>query len=119
MAIYNKGIYDISDYLQTYQDSNGGGGTDYLNSDIVALFKQQSGQDISQGINAVLAGLNDHDKAANVACLKNRFYYGQTDFRKTPRCSVQGYFLIIFSALIAVTILVKCKSINTMILSFY
>jgi chitin synthase len=78
----------------------------------VALFKQQTGQDITQAMDAVLAGLSAHDSAANKACLANRFYYGETDFRKTARCTVQSYLLVVFSALIAATILIKCKCVS-------
>jgi chitin synthase len=108
MAVYNNRIYDLSDYIQTYNDNNGGGGADYLSSDVVAVFKQQSGQDITKEIEAVFGAMSEHDKAAHKACLNNRFMYGQTDFRKTARCTVQGYFLIAFSAVIAFTILIKC-----------
>jgi chitin synthase len=56
-------------------DNDSEGGYDYLNRDILALFKQQTGQDITQAMDAILAGLSAHDSAANNACLANRFYY--------------------------------------------
>ncbi|CAG7853145.1 Chitin synthase 6; AltName: Full=Chitin-UDP acetyl-glucosaminyl transferase 6; AltName: Full=Class-V chitin synthase 6 [Serendipita indica DSM 11827] len=107
VAIIDQKLYDLSDYLQTYEDTHGQGGYDYLNSDIVALFKQQVGQDITKNVKAILDGLDDHQRAANKACLNNRFYIGRTDFRKDARCTVQGYLLVTFSAIIAVTILIK------------
>jgi chitin synthase len=109
MAVYNNRIYDLSDYIQTLSDNNGGGGYDYLDKNVVDVFKQQPGQDITQAVDSVFSNLSDHSVAAHKACLNNRFMYGQTDFRLTPRCTVQGYMLIVASALIALTILVKCK----------
>ena len=45
-----------------------------------------------------------------MTCLKNAFYRGEKDFRKSPRCTANNYILLAFSVLIAVTILAKCKS---------
>jgi chitin synthase len=111
MAVYNDRIYDLSDYLQTLMDNNGGGGYDYLDKDFVALFKQQAGQDITKAVDNVFMTLSDHSVRAHKACLNNRFMYGRTDFRLTARCTVQAYLLIVASAIIAFTILIKCKHV--------
>lgn len=109
LAVYNDRIYDLSDYLATYTANNGGGGYDYIDKDLVSLFKQQAGQDITKAADTLFATMSDHDVKAHKACLNNRFMYGRTDFRLTPRCTVQGYLLIVASVIIALTILVKCK----------
>ncbi len=109
MAVYNDRIYDLSDYLATLTASNGGGGYDYIDKDVLSLFKQQAGQDITKPMDALFAAMSDHDVKAHKACLNNRFMYGKTDFRLTPRCTVQGYLLIVASVIIALTILVKCE----------
>lgn len=113
LAVYNERIYDLSDYIQTYNDNNGSGGYDYLDADIVALFKQQPGQDITEEADAIFENMTERNRVANKACLNNRFMYGQTDFRKTARCTVQGYMLVVASALIASTILIKCMSLSS------
>ena len=69
LAIYENKLYDISDYLQTFEDNNGSGGYDYLNSDLVAIFKQQPGQDITKSVNNLFAAMDEGDVTANKACL--------------------------------------------------
>ena len=108
MAIYNTKIYDLSDYLKTLADNNGGAGYDYLDSDLVALFKQQPGQDITKSVDKVFASMDASKTSATKTCLNNLFLVGETDFRKGPRCQIPNYLLLAFSALIALTILVKC-----------
>ncbi|KAG8759694.1 hypothetical protein FRC14_005272 [Serendipita sp. 396] len=107
IGIYRKEVYDLSDYVYTLNQNNGGGGYDYINGDVVDVFRQQTGQDITKALDSVLEGLTERQVTANMACLKNRFYYGKTDFRETPRCTIQGYLLVAFSVIIAATILVK------------
>lgn len=108
MAIYNTKIYDLSDYLQTLSDNNGGAGYNFLDSDLVALFKQQPGQDITKSADKVFASMDANKALATKTCLNNLFLVGETDFRKGPRCQVPNYLLLAFSALIAFTILIKC-----------
>jgi chitin synthase len=109
MAIYNNNIYDLSDYLQTLSDNNGGTGYNYLANDLVALFKQQPGQDITKSADQVYASMDASTASATKICLNNMFYVGETDFRKGARCQVPNYLLLAFSALIAFTIVIKCK----------
>ena len=69
MAIYNTQIYDLSDYLQILSDDNGGSGYNYLDSDLVAHFKQQPGQDITKSADKVFASM-DASKVSET-CLNN------------------------------------------------
>ena len=71
MAIYNTQIYDLSDYLQTLSDNNGGSGYNYLDSDLVALFKQQPGQDITKSADKVFASMDASKVSATKTCLNN------------------------------------------------
>lgn len=119
MAIYAGSVYDLSDYLQTLNDNNGGAGYNYLDSDLVDIFKQQPGQDVTKAVNRLFGSLSSNAVAANKACLNNRFLLGKTDFRKTPRCTAQGWLLVAFSAIIASTILVKCECIISLFGSSY
>jgi chitin synthase len=103
-------VYDLSDYVNTLT-INEGATTPYqfLNTDIVNVFKQQAGQDISKNLNTVIAGLDAQTSAENVNCIKNMFYLGEVDFRTTPRCTVQSYLLLVFTGILCASIALKCK----------
>ncbi|KAG1857448.1 glycosyltransferase family 2 protein [Suillus subluteus] len=99
-AIWESGIYDLTDYINTVTINQGATSVyQFLSTDVSDVFKQQAGQDITKPLNAALAGLDSTTAAANINCLKNMFYLGETDFRDTPRCLVQNYLLIVLSAL--------------------
>ena len=55
--------------------------------------------------------MDTNQALATKICLINLFYIGQTDFRKGARCQIPDY-LLAFSALIALTILAKCKYLS-------
>lgn len=109
LAVYNNNIFDLSDYLQTLADNNGGAGYNFLDDDLVALFKQQPGQDITKSADQVYASMDANKASTTKICLNNLFYVGQTDFRKGARCQIPNYLLLGFSALIALTIVAKCN----------
>lgn len=108
IAVYNKRLYDLSDYIQTLNDNNGNPPYNYINDDLLSIFKQGRGGDITSDADQVFEEMNEHDRAAHKACLNNAFYMGGLDFRETARCTVQNVMLVVFSAIIGVTILVKC-----------
>ncbi|KIJ69713.1 glycosyltransferase family 2 protein [Hydnomerulius pinastri MD-312] len=110
-AIWDNGIYDLSDYVNTVTINQGATSLyQFLNTDITDVFKQQAGQDISQNLNKVIAGLDAETAAANVNCIKNAFYLGETDFRLTPRCLVQSYMLLVFTSILCASIVLKFLS---------
>lgn len=110
-AIWDNGVYDLSDYVNTVSINSGGSSDAYefLNTDITNVFKQQAGQDISTNLNKVIAGLDSQTASENVNCIKNMFYLGEVDFRKTPRCTVQSYLLLVFTGILCASIALKCK----------
>ncbi|WWD22641.1 hypothetical protein CI109_107134 [Kwoniella shandongensis] len=108
-AIYNKKVYDLSDYLYTVSFYSSSSGTDlpnysFLNDDISSLFQTSAGQDITKGMQDVLNGLSPDDAANQLNCLNTAFYVGELDFRDTPRCTVQNYLLLAFSIILMTTI---------------
>lgn len=107
-AIYNNAVYDLSDYINTVE-INTASQYSFLNSDIVDIFKQQPGQDITKPLNNVLAGLDSTTRDQNMQCINNMFYYGEPDFRKDARCQVQNVLLLVFSIILLTSIGVKCK----------
>ncbi|KAH9947205.1 chitin synthase [Amylocystis lapponica] len=100
-AIWNQGVYDLSDYLNTV--SVNGDATSlyqFLDTDLSSLFQQQPGQDLTSSINTILDGMNSTYRDQNVNCINNAFYVGEVDFRKTARCQVQNYMLLVFSCIL-------------------
>ena len=102
-------MYDLTDYVNTLSVFNSDSAYEFLDSDIVDVFKQQSGQDITKPLNAVLAKKDASTVEANMNCLGNAFFVGNNDFRKTHRCQVQNILLLVVSIILMVTIASKCK----------
>ena len=80
-----------------------------MNESVTSLFEQQPGMDISEDLNKVFASMDPVLADQHNACLKNVFFVGQTDFRKSPRCQVQNGLLLGFSVLLVTTIAAKCR----------
>lgn len=74
------------------------------------MFTQRTGQDVTKQLNQALDGLDPDKRAAHVNCLKNAFYVGDTDFRKTARCQTQNYMLLIASGILMGSMGLKCTS---------
>ncbi|KAG6332690.1 hypothetical protein ID866_6397 [Astraeus odoratus] len=107
-AIYDGGIYDLTDYVNTVSVNQGATSTyEFLNTDITDVFKQQAGQDITKSLNSVLASLDSSTVVYNMNCIQNAFYLGETDFRKSARCQVQNYMLLVFTSIICASIVLK------------
>lgn len=110
-AIWDSGVYDLTDYINTVTINQGATSLyQFLSTDVSDVFKQQAGQDITKPLNAALAGLDSNTAAANINCLKNMFYLGETDFRDTPRCLVQNYLLLVFTSILCASIVLKFLS---------
>ncbi|KAF9227129.1 glycosyltransferase family 2 protein [Gyrodon lividus] len=107
-GIYDGTIYDLTDYVYTMTTTElNVAKYDFLDSDLVATFQQQPGEDITGPLNTVLAKMDATNRTANMDCLNNAFYWGETDFRYTPRCQVQNYMLLAFSSIIMASMALK------------
>ncbi|KAI0940344.1 hypothetical protein AcV5_001478 [Taiwanofungus camphoratus] len=107
-AIWDKDVYDLTDYLNTVSINQGATNTyAFLSTDLTDLFKQQPGQDLTKEIEGVLSNMNETYRAENVNCMQNMFYIGQVDFRKSARCQVQNILLLVFSIIIMVSVGLK------------
>jgi chitin synthase len=107
--VYNKDVFDLSDLIYTMSLSSGADTRyNFLDSDVLDVFKQQSGQDITKDLDKVFATKDADVKAQNLQCLQNAFYIGKVDFRKKARCQVQNYLLITASVIIMASIAIKC-----------
>lgn len=109
-ASFDNNVYDFTDYVytQTFQQ-DASSEYDFLNDDIINIFKERAGQDVTGPLNQVLAGLDEDTVQSNLNCMNNAFKVGEVDFRKSPRCLVQNYMLLAFSSIVIATIAAKCK----------
>ena len=115
-AVWDKSIYDLTDYFYTISVNQGNTGPyTFLNSAITDIFQQQPGQDITEQLNSALAKLDSTTAQQNMQCLNNMFYVGQKDFRKEARCQVQNYFLLVASSILVASVFVKCEFSRTLI----
>jgi chitin synthase len=83
-----------------------------LDTDITDLFKQRAGQDITNPLASVFDKMDPKVRAQNIACLKNVFFVGQADFRKTAKCQAQNYLLIIASGILMGSMGLKCRALS-------
>ncbi|RDB20078.1 Chitin synthase 8 [Hypsizygus marmoreus] len=108
-VIWNGDVFDLTDYFWT-QSLSQGAATDtfsFLDPSITDIFKQRSGQDVTKVMTDVVNAMDPTTRAQNIACLKNVFYVGQADFRKTPRCQVQNFMLIAVSGILMASVGLK------------
>jgi len=111
-AIFQGGVYDLSDYFYTANRHANDDRYSFLNKLITDIWKQQPGMDITKAVKETILqnDISDNDWRREFACLRNNFYVGEVDFRKDARCQVTNYVLLAASALIMTTILIKCAS---------
>jgi chitin synthase len=100
----------LTDYFYTADRHTGDDRYSYLNNEIVDLWKQQPGSDLTKALTRVREqnSITDDQWSQQYACLRNNFYVGMADFRKSAKCQVTNYMLLAASAIIMATILVKC-----------
>ncbi|KAG1739324.1 glycosyltransferase family 2 protein [Suillus lakei] len=107
-AIYENSIFDLTDYIYTLSTINlNVAAYNFIDPNIVAIFEQQAGQDITSPLNQYMGTMDATNRTANMDCLSNAFYYGETDFRYTPRCQVQNYLLLVFSSVLMASMALK------------
>ena len=118
-AIVNNDVFDLSIYIR----SNGGGvpflvspdgvtnstntpGMNFLDADVVQLFKDKPGADISNEWNYLVS--KDAKKMQNhYTCFRSAFYSGIVDKRKSVKCYVANYLLLSGSIIIVAIIFFK------------
>lgn len=100
-SIINNKIYDLTNYFYTLKMMNNFPTYSFLPSGVTDLFQNNPGSDITNK----WQNSPQFDNALN--CLNNMFYVGDTDFRTSPRCTVNNWILLAFTILIASVILAK------------
>ncbi|EGP90005.1 CHS5 chitin synthase, class V [Zymoseptoria tritici IPO323] len=114
VAYINNRVYDFTDYIaggrapqyppgeerpDTLPDSN------FMDSRVVDLFSQRSGEDVTKYWDAlnIDTGLRDRMQI----CLDNLFYVGQLDTRDSPKCQFAKYILLAVSIMLVSVICFK------------
>ncbi|WPG97602.1 Chitin synthase 6 [Acrodontium crateriforme] len=103
-VIIDGDVYDLSDYFFTLNRENNLAMFKFFPDDVTTLIQQNPGEDVSTQFHALK---NATARANSLNCMKNYFYAGQTDFRKSARCQVNNWILLAFTIILASTILVK------------
>ncbi|KAI8098085.1 chitin synthase-domain-containing protein [Gilbertella persicaria] len=112
-AILNRNIYDLTYYVsggRRIQVPEGMGipnnvDTNYMSDVVVNLFRQKSGEDITQYWSAL--PLDPQVRHRQEVCLRNLFYAGSLDERNSPRCVFSEYLLLIVTVFLCLIIVFK------------
>ncbi|KAJ3996161.1 chitin synthase [Lentinula boryana] len=109
-GVYNNNLYDLTDYFYTQDQNENNDAYVFLDTGIETVFKDRSGQDITDALNTALGNLNETYRQQNLNCLNNVFYIGETDYRTTARCQAPNITLIVFAAILMSTMVLKFLS---------
>ncbi|KAG2210877.1 hypothetical protein INT47_000031 [Mucor saturninus] len=114
-AVLNSSIYDLTYYvsggrrvqLPTGMNSTAANGVDvdYMSDVVVNLFRQKSGEDITNYWNAL--PLDPEVRLRQEVCLRNLFYVGSLDQRNSPQCIFSEYLLLIVTVFLCLVIVFK------------
>ncbi|KAJ5899273.1 hypothetical protein N7495_004017 [Penicillium taxi] len=105
-SIHGK-VYDLTYYLAgprvaRFPEGKNHTGTtidtDYMNSELLTLFQQKSGVDVSKYFDNL--DLDTDMRARMQLCLDNLFFVGHVDTRNSTKCQFARYFILSISILI-------------------
>jgi chitin synthase len=97
-------VYDLSDYFYTLDRMDNRAPYNFLDDALEKMVQNHAGDDLHDNY---YKELNDTAAAYNLQCLDNMFYVGRTDFRKSAKCRVNDYILLVFTIIICTVIGVK------------
>ncbi|KAF5358650.1 hypothetical protein D9758_007745 [Tetrapyrgos nigripes] len=106
-GVYNNKLYDLTDYLNTQKVNLNNDAYNFLDQDLVDVFAQRSGQDVTSRLNEVIGKMDENTRVLNMNCLNNLFFIGETDFRKTARCQAQNIFLLVVAGILTGSVALK------------
>ncbi|KAI4145525.1 MAG: hypothetical protein L6R39_003777 [Caloplaca ligustica] len=107
IAILNKRVYDFTDYVtggrrvevRPGQKAPTDVDTNFMEDNVVALFQQRSGHDVTKEWEAL--PLSPTKRRNAQTCLDNLFRVGATDTRNSAQCLFAQYILLAISVLLA------------------
>ncbi|KJZ78067.1 hypothetical protein HIM_02704 [Hirsutella minnesotensis 3608] len=111
-ARYGDRIYDLTNYFHTQDAQPNRPEYMFLDTKISDLWKANAGQDIKDLIDdAIQSSANNATRHAKIVnswqCIQNTFYKGMTDFRETPRCTINNWILLAFTIIVCAVVLIK------------
>lgn len=114
-ARYGDKIYDLTDYFHTQDLFQNVDMYKFLHPKVSDLWSNNPGQDIKEMLDGVIrdstSDAADHAKIVNSwLCIQRAFYKGMTDFRDTPRCTVNNWILLAFTIMVCAVVLIKFVS---------
>ncbi|KAL9057548.1 MAG: hypothetical protein Q9162_002281 [Coniocarpon cinnabarinum] len=109
----NGRVYDLTTYINggvsnqypsnwTGSTLNADASSTYMNNDVIDLFRQNAGQDVSQQWQAL--SLDAQTRTNMQVCLDNLFYVGALDTRSSPQCQFANYLMLAISLLLCTII---------------
>ncbi|RCI00762.1 hypothetical protein CU098_005012, partial [Rhizopus stolonifer] len=112
-AVIDNRIYDLTTYTMGGRYAKGPGNTaapsdvntNFLNQQVVDLFQQQAGNDITSAFNSL--DLDDDTKKRELACLRNLYFVGYVDERNSTKCKFSTYLMLVVTCLLASVIIFK------------
>ncbi|KAI7902468.1 chitin synthase-domain-containing protein [Cokeromyces recurvatus] len=112
-AVIDNHIYDLTSYTLGGRYLRGPPGediptdinTDFLSQEVVSLFQQKAGSDITKDFYKL--SLNAASRERELVCLRNLFFVGFLDSRNSTKCQFSTYMLLIVTLLLSSVILFK------------
>ncbi|KAJ2639102.1 hypothetical protein GGF40_001131 [Coemansia sp. RSA 1286] len=102
-CIINGEVFDLTDYIASNgapyvvvpdgQSNSSSFNRQFLDSNVVTMFEEKKGKDISEDWNAYF-GTNTNMRNLHYQCLRGAFYVGKVDERKSARCYAANYLLL-------------------------
>ncbi|KAJ2047027.1 hypothetical protein IW146_001826 [Coemansia sp. RSA 922] len=102
-CIINGEVFDLTDYIASNgapyvvvpdgQSNSSSFNRQFLDSNVVTMFEEKRGQDISEQWNNYF-GTNRNMRNLHYQCLRGAFYVGKVDQRKSARCYAANYLLL-------------------------
>ncbi|PHH62255.1 hypothetical protein CDD81_7315 [Ophiocordyceps australis] len=114
-ARYDDKIYDLTDYFHTQDIFVNTDIYKFLHEKVSDVWRNNPGQNIKKLLDDVIrdsaSDSTEHAKIMNSwLCIQRVFYKGMTDFRDTPRCTVNNWILLAFTIIVCAVVLIKFVS---------
>ncbi|CEG77941.1 Putative Chitin synthase [Rhizopus microsporus] len=112
-AILHGDVYDLTYYLMGGRAPRAPEGLsppanldlNFMDNSIVELFRQLAGTDISKHFDAL--PISSELRARQLVCLRNLFFVGKLDTRRSVQCLFSEYFLLIITGFLCAVIVFK------------